>query len=207
MISSTENAWRNSSDYACRVNPNLVTKPIAKVMFMAWDISRISKNLAGQFVYNENKRSISLADLVFTNIYSDTQRVYTSGSVDYIINYTLSNSNISTKDYKEQVTNLKYQLGSKLGAFTDQTKMKLVLDSRTPFNKGNVFLPKENYPNIFKYKFPVDVINYSGVIVEKQSYGFVVRGYDKADPVSKYKKQYHAQMMLQQMLAEFQMHL
>ena len=108
----------------------------------------------------------------------------------------MSNSNISTKDYKEQVTNLKYQLGSKLGAFTDQTKMKLVLDSRTPFNKGNVFLPKENYPNIFKYKI-VDVINYSGVIVEKQSYGFVVRGYDKADPVIPNTKAIPAQMMLQ----------
>ena len=55
---------------------------------MAWDISRISKNIAGQFVYNENKRSISLADLVFSNVYSDTERVYTSGLVDYIINYT-----------------------------------------------------------------------------------------------------------------------
>ena len=58
---------------------------------MAWDIFRISKNIAGQFVYNENKRSISLADLVFSNVYSDTERVYTSGLVDYITqSYTLS---------------------------------------------------------------------------------------------------------------------
>ena len=54
---------------------------------------RISKNLAGQFVYNENKRS-ALSRFSFTNIYSDTQRVYTSGLVDYIINYTLSKYNI-----------------------------------------------------------------------------------------------------------------
>ena len=88
----------------------------------------------------------------------------------------------------EQVKNLKYQLGIKLGAFTDQSKMKLVLDSRTPFNKGNVFLPKENYQIFLNTSSPVDVISYSGVIVEKQSYGFVVRGYDKADPVFKIQK-------------------
>ena len=155
---------------------------------MVWDISKNKQNIAGQFVYNENKRSVSLADLVFTNIYSDTERVYTSGSVDYIINYTLSNSNISTKDYKEQVKNLKYQLGIKLGAFTDQSKMKLVLDSRTPFNKGNVFLPKENYQIFLNTSSPVETISYSGVIVEKQSYGYVIRGYDKADPIFKIQK-------------------
>ena len=184
----TENAWRNSSDYAFSLIKSWLLNQPAKVMSIAWDISRISRNIAGQFVYNENKRSISLADLVFSNVISDTQRVFTSGLVDYIINYTLSNSNISTNDYKEQVKNLKYQLGIKLGAFTDQSKMKLVLDSRTPFNKGNVFLPKENYQIFLNTSSPVDVISYSGVIVEKQSYGYVIRGYDKADPVFKIQK-------------------
>ena len=74
----------------------------------------------------------------------------------------------------------------KLGAFTDQTKMKFVLDSRTPFNKGNVFLPKENYKIFLNTSSPIDTISYSGVIVEKQSYGYVVRGYDKANPYLKY---------------------
>ena len=154
-------------------------------MSIGWDLSRISKNLAGQFVYSENKRSISLADLVFSNVYGDTTRVYTSGFVDYIINYTLSNSKISTKDYKEQIKSLKYQLGMKLGAFTDKSKMKFVLDSRTPFNKGNVFLPKENYQIFLNTSSPVDTVSYSGVIVEKQSYGYVVRGYDRANPIFK----------------------
>ena len=181
----TENAWRNSSDYAFSVIKSWLLNQPAKVMSVAWDLSRISKNLAGQYIYSENKRSISLADLVFSNVYSDTTRVYTSGLVDYIINYTLSNSKISTKDYKEQVKNLKYQLGMKLGAFTDQSKMKFVLDSRTPFNKGNVFLPKENYQIFLNTSSPVDTVSYSGVIVEKQSYGFVVRGYDRADPIFK----------------------
>ena len=181
----TENAWRNSSDYGFSIIKSWLLNQPARVMSLAWDLSRISKNLAGQFVYSESKRSISLKDLVFSNVYGDTTRVFTSGLVDYVVNYTLSNSNISTKDYKEQVNNLKYQLGIKLGAFTDQNKLKFILDSRTPFNKGNVFLPKQNYQIFLNTSSPVDTVSYSGVIVEKQSYGYVVRGYDRANPVFK----------------------
>ncbi len=181
----TENAWRTSSDYAFSLIKSWLLNQPAKVMSLGWDLSRISRNLAGQLVYTENKRCISLADLVFSNVYGDTTRVFTSGLVDYVVNYTLSNSSISTNDYKEQVKSLKYQLGMKLGAFTDQNKMKFVLDSRTPFNKGNVFLPKENYKIFLNTSSPVDTVSYSGVIIEKQSYGFVIRGYDRANPIFK----------------------
>ena len=184
----TENAWRNSSDYAFSLIKSWLLNQPAKVMSMAWDVSRISKNLAGQFIYSENKRSISLADLVFSNVFGDTTRVFTSGLVDYIVNYTLSNSSLSTKDYRDQVKSLKYQLGIKLGAFTDQNKMKFLLDSRTPFNKGNVFLPKENYQIFLNTSSPVDVVSYSGVIVEKQSYGYVINGYNRENPIFKIQK-------------------
>ena len=181
----TENAWRTSSDYAFSlVKSQLLNQP-AKYMSLAWDTSRISKNLAGQYVYNENNRSISLASLVFSNTYGDTKRVFTSGLVDYIINYTLGNSAISTSNYKEQVKSLKYQLGVKLGGFTDQEKLKFVLDSRTPFNQGNVFLPKENYQIFLNKSSPIDTVSYSGVIVEKQSFGYVIKGYDRANPIFK----------------------
>ena len=184
----TETAWRNSSDYAFSIIKSWLLNRPAKFMSLAWDTSRISKNLSGQIIYNESKRSISLKDLIFSNVYSDTTRVYTSGLVDYIINYTLSNSQISTDDYKEQVSNLKYQLGTKLGAFTDNNKLKFLLDSRTPFNKGNVFLPKENFQIFLNRSSPIDTISYSGVIVEKQSYGYVVRGYDRNRPIFKIQK-------------------
>jgi hypothetical protein len=181
----TETAWRNSSDYAFSIIKSWLLNRPAKFMSLAWDVSRISKNLAGQLIYSENNRSISLKDLVFSNVYGDTTRVYTSGLVDYIINYTLSNSSISTTDYKEQVKNLKYQLGMKLGAFTDNNKIKFLLDSRTPFNKGNVFLPKENFQIFLNTSSPIDTVSYSGVIVEKQSYGYVIKGYDRENPIFK----------------------
>ena len=51
------------------------------------------------------KDPISLKDLVFSNTEGDTTRVLTSGLVDYIVNYTLFNSKIDAKSYKEEVTN------------------------------------------------------------------------------------------------------
>ena len=48
-----------------------------------------------------------------------------------------------------------------------------------------MFLPKENYQIFLNTSSPVDTVSYSGVIVEKQSYGYVVRGYDRANPIFK----------------------
>ena len=186
--SPAETAWRSTSDYAFSLIKSWLLNQPAKFMSLAWDTSRISKNLADQFVYTESNRSISLKDLVFTNVFGDSKRVYTSGLVDYIVNYTLTNTAITTPDYKEQLTSLKYQLGMKLGAFTDKDKMKFILDSRTPYNKGNVFLPKENYQITLNTSSPVEVVSYSGVIIEKQSYGYVIRGYDRENPVFKINK-------------------
>ena len=42
---------------------------------------------------------------MFSNTEGDTTRVLTSGLVDYIVNYTLFNSKIDAKSYKEEVTN------------------------------------------------------------------------------------------------------
>ena len=81
---------------------------------LAWDTS-IKKKIPDQYVYTESKRSISLKDLVFSNTEGDTTRVFTSGLVDYIVNYTLSNSKIDAKSYKEEVTNLKYPTRNETG--------------------------------------------------------------------------------------------
>ena len=67
-------------------------------------------------------------------------------------------------------------------------KFKLILDSRTPLNKGNVFVPQENYKVFLNSSSPVTTISYSGVIVEKQSNGFIIRGYDREKATFEYKQ-------------------
>lgn len=185
---SVETAWRRSSEYAFSLLKAWILNQPNKVFGLGFDTSRIKKNLAGQYVYTETDKAIRLSDLVFPNTPKDSVRVLTSGLVNYVYGYLLADSTGNVSNYKKTVTSLTNQLGIKLGAFSDVEKLRFILDSRTPFNKGNVFLPKENYQLFLNKSSPIDVISYSGVIVEKTSAGYVLKGYDKTNPVFKYNR-------------------
>ena len=180
--SPSEYAWRKSSDYPFSLIKAWLLNQPSKVMGIGWDLSRISKNLSGQIVYDE-QTPISTNNLKFTNIIEDDTRIFTSGLVNYIVNYVVQNSEVTVPQYRDNVSSIKNQIGLKLGAFTDVDKLRFVLDSRTPLNKGNVFLPTENYSVFLNRGTATDIVTYSGVIVEKQAYGYVVRGYNLDNPV------------------------
>ena len=74
----------------------------------------------------------------------------------------------------------------KVGGFSDKSKFKLILDSRTPLNEGNVFVPEENYNISLQTSSPIEVVTYSGVVIEKTSSGYILRGYDVSNPAFKY---------------------
>ena len=63
--------------------------------------------------------------------------------------------------------NLTQQLGFRVKGFTEKQKFKLLLDSRSPLNKSNVFVPEENYDIHLNVSSPVDVLVYSGIVIEK----------------------------------------
>ena len=44
-----------------------------------------------------------IANLIFSNLYGDTNLSNTSGLVDYIVNYVLLNSTITNNAYKEEL--------------------------------------------------------------------------------------------------------
>ena len=177
-----ETAWRRNSEYPfALIIAWLVNQP-TKVFGLAFDRSRTVRNSAGELVYSETNKRIRLQDLVFPNIAEDDQRVYTSGLVNYMQGMLRGNSNYLYSVYKTDINNISYQLGFKLGGFTQQEKFKLILDSRTPYNEGNIFVPEENYNIFLNTSTPLERYSYSGVIVEKQSRGYTVRGYDRSSP-------------------------
>ena len=184
--SPAETAWRRSGEYPFSIVKAWLLSQPSKVMGLGWDISAVKRNLAGQWVYRNTNKPVAIENLEFSNLYGDVTRVYTSGFVDYVVNYVLKNSEITNNQYEAELKGLKLQLGIKLGAFTDKNKLRFILDSRTPFNKGNVFLPFENYTVALNRSSPTSIVSYSGVIIEKQSYGYVIRGYNKLDPLFYY---------------------
>ena len=184
--SPVENAWRRSSEYPFALLVSLIVTQPAKVFSTAFDRIRQVRGLTGDIIYNKSNTQIQLSDIEFPNTSNQTTRTYTSGLIDYISNYLVSTVDMPYDEYKQRLTTINNQIGFKLGGFTTKDKFKLILDSRTPTNKGNVFIPEENYQIFLNTSTPVKTITYSGVIVEKQSYGFVVRGYDQELPYFNY---------------------
>ena len=184
--SPVESAWRRSSEFPFALIRSFVLNKPSKTFASGFDRIRQKRNLADQIVYGDSEKQIQLTNLVFPTTVDDTTEVFTSGLINYIFDYqyALTRENIAT--YKENIQNIRNQIGFKIGGFTDKDKFKLILDSRTPLNEGNVFVPDENYSVFLNSSFPTEEVSYSGIIIEKQAEGFYVKGYDNQNPTFKY---------------------
>ena len=176
-----EAAWRASSQYPFSVITAFAINKPHTLFATGFDRVNQIRNNAGELVYASTNTRIKTSDIVFPNTYKDTTQSYTSGLVNYIANYMTADVTTSYDEYKSSVANIKNQLGYKLAGFTDKDKFRLILDSRTPLNEGNVFVPDENYKIFLNTSTPIKIMSYSGVIVERRSDGYVVKGYDKSN--------------------------
>jgi len=177
--SPIETAWRQSSEYPFALITSWMLNQPAKLMGLGYDISRIKRNLVGHLVYTESNTPIRTTDLVFPNTYNDNTRVLSSGLVNYIYNFLATNIDVTWKKYTQSIASIDNKLAIKVGGFTEKEKFKLILDSRTPLNEGNVFVPEENYQIILNKSAPIDTAVLSGIIVEKRPNGWSIAGYDK----------------------------
>ena len=182
-----ETAWRRSSDYVFSLLLAILLNRPAQVFGLAFDKARMTKDVTGNIVYNNTKR-IRLQDLVFPGTGTNDNINQTLGLVNYIQDYMTSNIASYYENYIETLTSLKNQIGFRLGGYADKNKLRLVLDSRTPLNQGNVFVPFENYQIFLNTSSPQEVVKYSGVIIEKIGKGYKINGYDQEDPVFNYFK-------------------
>ena len=183
-----EAAWRRSSELPFSLITAWMLSQPHKVLGTGFDLSRIERNLAGHLVYTETQQQIRLVDLKFPNNTDDAERVTTSGLTNMMANYLASSVLLNYDRYIDYLTSVNTQLGMKIGGFTDKAKFQMILDSRTPLNQSNVLIPEENYQIFLNTSSPIDVADYSGVIIEKQASGFIIRGYDKNSPGFKYFK-------------------
>ena len=183
-----ETAWRRSSEYPFSLITSWFLSQPCKVLATGFDRERQIKNISKQIVYTGTKNHIKLSELVFPNTHMDAAQTYTSGLINYIAGYMAASVVKSYETYKTNLKNISNQIGFKIGGFTEKDKFKLILDSRTPLNEGNVFIPKENYSIFLNKSTPVKTINYSGVMIEVKENGFKIKGYDDIFPSFKYFK-------------------
>ena len=187
--SPVEAAWRRSSEYPFAIITSYLLNNPAKALGLGFDLSRIERNLAGQWSYTETQKPLQLNNVLLPNTYQSSQRIQTSGFVNYIYNLISSDILSVYNEYIDDISRITNQLGFKLGGFTDKQKINLLLDSKSPQQvqtDGGIFVPQENYKVFLNTSSPIDIITYSGIVIEKISSGFVIRGYNQNDPVFKY---------------------
>jgi len=178
-MSPVENAWRKSSEYPFALLAATIVNYPHLVFATGFDKSRQVVSSQDQIVYNPTNNQITMQDIIFPNIATDTSKSNTIGLINYIQNYLTSKSQIPISVYQNELTNIDIRICSKLGGFTNKDNFKLILDSRTPLNEGNVFVPSENYDIFLNTSSPINQVIYSGVIIEKLENGYSVKGYDK----------------------------
>ena len=178
--SPIETAWRRSSEYPFALLTALALNKPADIIGRTYDISRIRRNKAKQLVYTNTGKPISVSSLVMPNTYNDSNRIFSSGLVNYVYNLVASNILTVYDDYQHDLANIRNQLGFKIGGFTDKKKFKLVLDSKSPTQsvEGGVFVPDNNYKIFLNTSSPIELFNYSGISINKVPSGFQINGYD-----------------------------
>lgn len=175
-----ETTWRRTSHYRFALLKSILLNKPGELITKLFDLNNQTINLNNQISCSTTEQPLKLTDLVFPNTYSDTNRTQTRGLVNFVSDYLNSDVVKSYNEYKEYCQSLDVKLGYKVGGYTDISKFNLILDSRTPLNKGNVFVPQENYRIAFNTSSPLETISYSGVVIERVSSGYIVSGYDQA---------------------------
>lgn len=185
-----ETAWRRSSDYPFSLITALTLLQPAKMFSLCFDRMRQFRNSTGQLVYSSSRGQLRFnsKEIILPNTVNDSARVFASGLVNYLVDYATSVSLASVNNYKTNLENLQVRLSSKLGGFTSEEKFKLILDSRSASNNGNVFVPVDNYQIVLNTSSPILSISYSGVMIEKQEGSFIVRGYNRVTPEFKWQR-------------------
>jgi hypothetical protein len=184
--SPVETAWRRSSYYPFSVMVASMLLQPATTLGTLLDRSRIVRNLAGQLIYKDTGVRITASDIVLPSIYSSTSNIKSSGIINYIVDYILSDNLRSYTEYQYNLKNIQAKLSYRIGSFSSKEKFKLLLDSKTPLSQSSVFVPQEDYEIILNSSSPIKKISYSGVVITKGADGFSVKGYSKTQPYFKY---------------------
>lgn len=136
-------------------------------------------------MYN-SATAIRPADIVWPSSVNDDTVTLTSGLLNYVFEIVENSQTTNYADYKKQFAGLQTQIGFKIRGYSNKDKFRLLLDSKTPLNSSTLFVPEENYKLVYNVSTPVEIITYSGLIVEKLARGFSIKGYDKDDPYIRY---------------------
>ena len=179
-----ETAWRRSSwwPFACQIILALSTP--AKYCALFFDTSRVSKNIAGEYRYGTTNTFLNPTKVLLFSDIVNGSRVLAAGYSVFVIEHGIStNKNYLNESLKPDLKNITYQLMAKLGGFASKNKLRIGIDAVDPTtSEPGVLLPSEDYEIFYNISQPIESIGISGIIVQKTTTGWSIRGYDRYNP-------------------------
>jgi len=175
-----ETAWRRSSYYPFAVQRLLaLTKPASYASLM-YDLSRVTKNIAGQWTYGANNAFFNFTDLV---IHSENSSL-TSGYSQMISEIGKQRTQNYISELRNDLSYANFNLFYKVGGFVSKDKLQITIDAYEPnSNSPGAILPVENYTLRLNVSNPIISASMSGMIVQKSTDGnFLIKGYDTQTP-------------------------
>jgi hypothetical protein len=180
-----ESAWRRSQLYPFAIQIAMALTLPAKYLTVCFDTSRNTFNKADQLVYKDTAQRFSTKTV---KVYGDKSPsfVLATGYSPYLVEHLrLRHTNPSTI-VKNFINRIESNLIYKVGGFTSKDKFRVALETVTTYKTvDKVFIPEENYQIALNVGSPIKTLAMSGIIVERGSSGFVIRGYDSINPYFK----------------------
>ena len=173
-----ETAWRQSSNFPFAANITAALLYPSEYCAKYFDISRIYKNLIGQDVYSESGKFLNPTELLI-----DEEDIQTSGYVNLLTAYGSSRNENYSSELKSDLKYLTFNLFYKLGGFTSKEKLQIKINAVDPGSSSpGLVLPYEDYNLQLYTSKNINSFRISGIIIEKKSEKYVLKGYDIANP-------------------------
>jgi len=174
-----ETAWRKSSYWPFAVQRLMALSKPASYSSLLYDPSRITKNIAGQWAYGDQKEFL---DPRLVEVFG-YQRTLTSGYSVYVSEIGKQRNSSYLTTLKNDLAYLGVNLFHKTGGFVNKNKLQIIIDAIDPNSTSpGALLPQESYNLILNVSNPIKTIGISGAIVQKANGKFVIKGYDKYKP-------------------------
>lgn len=190
-----EYAWRTSSDYPFAIQQAQALAKPGRYFGIGININGYSP-LNAVIKYLPNGESITQYLTIATNRHvvqnevryngqpltnSNTHRG--AGYLNWIADYLISQGVNPGNKITSLLNNYQVNLAYRVSGFTDQTYLNVLAEQTSPSSiNDTIVIPNENYKVHLNKSTPVQKLTYSAVIIEKNTNGYSVRGYDINNP-------------------------
>ena len=185
QLGPAENAWKNSSEYAFSLQIVMATTKPAKYFSLGLIKNKYKYNTElDQYLVTSTNYRLTPADIEvngYKNSAGSISRV--SGYLNWITDYQTANGILDKTPLYDYVRYFNVNLAYRAAGFTSKDRLKVLAEQFSPNSiNQSIIIPDADFDIVLHKSTPLTKIRYSAVIIEKQTNGFKISGYDTNNP-------------------------